>query len=133
MPLKNGKMGVFLSYPELGWLDLESGENGSWHTSPMFYMAPVKLDEQHLLMDSGALPNRPSLTWRFNIETEVITQVGDGVRKGSLHSLGARAGLPRRGSQPRLGEAVTQHTGSREIKSFQGAYNGSEFTVGEAR
>lgn len=106
MPMKNGKMVVFLSYPELGWLDLESGENGSWHTSPMFYMAPVKLDEQHLLMDSGALPNRPSLTWRFNIETEVITQVGDGVRKGSLHSLGARAGFLRRGSESWMGDDV---------------------------
>lgn len=30
----------------------------------------------------------------------------------------------------RLRQAVTQYTGSREIKSFQGSYKGSEFSVG---
>lgn len=106
LPMKNGKMVVFVSYPELGWLDLESGESGSWQTSPMFYQAPVKLDETHLLMDSGSFQNRPSFTWRFNLETEVITQVGEGTRKGVTQPLGTRPGFLRRGSEAWLGDAV---------------------------
>lgn len=115
IPMKNGKWVVFSSHPELGWLDLESGEHGLWRVSPMFYLAPVKLDETHLMMDSGELKNRPSFTWKFDIEEEVISQLSNGLRTGLLTSLGERPGFMRRSRETKMGDVAEPEAGGASL------------------
>ncbi len=106
LPMRGGRLVVFASYPDLGWLDLDSGDSGVWRTSPMFRMPVAKLDETHLLMDAQAASDRPAASWVFDVEQGGITALDDGVRQGTLQPLGGRAGFLRRGSDTWLGDAV---------------------------
>ena len=52
VPMRSGKLVVFKSVRDIGWLDLERGTSGVWETSSLRSLNFAKLDETHLLITS---------------------------------------------------------------------------------
>lgn len=104
--MKNGRLVVYPAYPDMGWLDLETGESDTWRIAPLFSPSTVKVDETHLLMDSIRSSDKPPGPWLFDIERGTVTQASDLQGRGGLAPIGARAGFMRRGGELWLGDVI---------------------------
>lgn len=98
VPMQQGKLVVFAAHPQIGWLNLESGESGSFRTAPTFGATFAKLDENRLLVDSLDLSNRMRLNpWVFDITAQTAAPADPAGMQGLLIQTGERKGFMRRG------------------------------------
>jgi hypothetical protein len=107
--MRDGKAVVFTTVRDLGWLDLESGEQGIWTTTPFIGSGNyAKLDETHLLVDSVGASRVTGKPWSLDVVAGTIAPVdAKGADQGILIELRGRHGFMRRGSQVWLGGEVT--------------------------
>lgn len=102
----SGRRLVFPSMRDLGWLDLDSGESGTWAISPHFGNRIAKLDENRLMIDS-VIPNSMGLKpWVFDLTTQTVAPVELGGQRGLLVDIGERIGFMRRADQAWFGDTV---------------------------
>ena len=110
VPMRSGHMVVYNAVRDIGWLDLDSGASGTWHTSPLFYTPFAKLDESHLLFDS-AMPSfmsMPVKSWSLDVANETVAPSDMHDDHGSMVDIGDRVGVLRRVSDMVwFGDAVT--------------------------
>ena len=99
--LSQGKKLVYAKGSEIGWLNLESGEQGAWQvfgTSGTI----AKVSDTAILFDSnmpGETPGITAGTQVLDVEKMVIATAKDlEARDGQLFSLGARTGYLKRGN-----------------------------------
>lgn len=90
--MNNGKLLVFLSHPDLGWLDIETGDQGTWGTSAVHASGFSKLDELQLLYTESKRGQQP-MRKLFNVQTREVFSVRDiGATEGHTLSFAPRAG-----------------------------------------
>lgn len=104
LPMRDGRLVVFgTGRHDIGWLDLESGESGSWHHTPLFGSGSAKLDEHRLLLYASA--NERQHAWAFDIDTGMVAPLDLPIISGGSYSIGDRAGIMRGDRQTLLGDA----------------------------
>lgn len=107
VPMRSGRMVVYASSRDIGWLDLDSGASGTWRSSPLFGIPFAKLDESHIMFDSSE-PGRMSLKpWSFDITNETVAPIDFGEPRGLIVDIGDRVGFLRRGNDAWFGDKVT--------------------------
>lgn len=105
--MQQGRLVVFTSHPHIGWLNLESGESGTYRTAPTFGATFAKLDESRLLVDSLDLTDRMRLNpWVFDIAAQVVAPVDPAGMQGLLIPTGDRPGFMRRGQGAWVADVV---------------------------
>ncbi len=107
VPMMSGRMVIFPSMRDVGWLNLESGTSGTWRSSPLFNIPFAKLDESHVMFDAsepGGLGLKP---WSFDIANETVAPIDLGGPKGLIIDIGDRVGFLRRGNDAWFGDQVT--------------------------
>ncbi|MEO8155106.1 MAG: hypothetical protein ABI605_18725 [Rhizobacter sp.] len=107
VPMQQGKLVVFTAHPNIGWLNLESGESGNFRTSPAFGATSAKLDESRLLVDSNDLQNPvQSNPWVFDITAQTVAPVDRAEMSGILIQTAERPGFMRRANEAWVADAV---------------------------
>ncbi len=97
IPMRDGKWVVFPTMMNIGWLDLDSGNSGTWRTHPYLRPPFTKLDEDHLLVDSYAGDVLGSQTsWSLDVRDQTIAPVDRSFPKGLILDIGGRTGFARR-------------------------------------
>jgi hypothetical protein len=148
VPMRSGHMVVYNSLRDIGWLDLDSGASGTWHTSPLFYTPFAKLDESHILFDS-TMPSFMSMSvniWSFDIASETVAPSDIHNDHGPMIDIGDRVGFLRRVSDAAwFGDAVTtgeaqsldkmmaQYELQRQLENLQAQAAGEGETIVAAR
>lgn len=92
MLLRGGKLLVYMAHPDLAWLDLESGQQGTWATSLLRIYNLAKLDENHLAFFDQRQPQGLKV---LNVEQMTIASVPDVTAEGYAVSFAPRSGLAR--------------------------------------
>lgn len=96
--MQQGKKVVFSRGSELGWLNLESGEQGTWQLSSSIG-ALAKVSDTAILFDSVAPGAASSVSRVVDVEKLTIASGKDAdARDGVLYGLAPRTGYVRRGS-----------------------------------
>jgi len=108
LPMMGGRMVVYTTGRDMAWLELDSGNVGTWRIAPFFQNTFAKLDEQHVILDSYSMQGRKSSTWVMDVGKQTVALAGDGMGmdKGQLIPFGDRPGYFRRGADTLLGDAV---------------------------
>lgn len=97
--MAQGKKLVYQSNRDLGWLDLDSGQQGTWQLSAVSPSAFVKVDETQLAFDSTVAGVPGMATRILDIEAQTVQTARDlSERDGQLLPLGSRAGWLKRGN-----------------------------------
>ncbi len=105
--MQQGRLVVFTSHPNISWLNLDSGESGTYRTAPTFGATFAKLDENRLLVDSLDLADRMRLNpWVFDIAAQVVAPVDPAGMQGLLIPTGDRPGFMRRGQGAWVADVV---------------------------
>ncbi len=101
--MNQGNKLVYQSGQDLGWLDLQSEQQGSWQLSALQANGFSKLDEQSILFDSWASGSTPAASRVLNITQGTVSSAKNlDARDGALIPL-----LPRNGYIKRSNSAVT--------------------------
>jgi hypothetical protein len=104
--MAGGKRLVYVSMNDVGWVDLESGQQGVWQFSAIGAYGFSKLSEQALVMDARADGVRADAQV-FDIEQGTLQAVEGSTNDGLLQPLVTRSGFARRGhGSTWLGTAV---------------------------
>ncbi|MBI5276707.1 MAG: hypothetical protein HY854_09630 [Burkholderiales bacterium] len=90
--MRGGKLLVYMAHPDLGWLDLESGQQGTWVTQSLRIHNVAKFDENQVAF-FGQLP--PPGLKLLNVEQLTIASVPDVPNEGYPVSLAPRGGHAR--------------------------------------
>ena len=106
VPMRSGKIVVFKSMRDIGWLDLERGASGVWATSALRSLNFAKLDETHLLITSVEQDAMTIKTWSFDIVAGTIAPVDVGGYRNLIVDIGDRVGFMLRGDDAWFGEEV---------------------------
>jgi len=106
VPMASGHKVVFASGRDIGWLDLDSGADGTWRTGPRFGPPFAKLDESHFMLDSSEPGVAAQKPWSFDIANETVAPIDLGEQRGLIVDIGDRVGFLRRGSDTWFGDAV---------------------------
>ncbi len=101
--MAQGNKLVYPSGQDLGWLDLQSEQQGSWQLSALQANGFSKLDEQSILFDSWASGATPAASRLLDISQGTVSSAKNlDARDGALIPL-----LPRNGYLKRSSSAVT--------------------------
>jgi hypothetical protein len=92
MLMRSGKLLVYLSYPDLAWLDLESGQQGTWATSALRINGLAKFDENNLVFSDRRPP--PALKI-LNVEQMEVASIPEVPAEGHPVSFAPRNGYAR--------------------------------------
>ena len=106
VPMRAGKIVVFKSMRDIGWLDLERGASGIWETSALRTLNFAKLDETHLMITSVEQDSLTTRTWSFDIVEGTIAPVDVGGYRGLIVDIGDRVGFMLRGDDAWFGDEV---------------------------
>jgi hypothetical protein len=106
VPMRAGKLIVYRASRDIGWLNLESGESGTWKTWPAFRNGFAKIDESRLLFDSTDPPRHKLVPWTFDIETQRVARVDIGRIDGLMIDTADRLGFMKRGDGMWFGSQV---------------------------
>lgn len=106
VPMRSGRMVVYASNRDIGWLDLESGAAGTWRTSPKFGIPFAKLDENRLAF-IGFESGGQSSPWAFDLAAQTVAPIDANSSQGSIVDLGDRIGMLRRANNAWFGDEVT--------------------------
>ena len=106
VPMRSGKLVVFKSVRDIGWIDLERGTSGVWETSALRTLNFAKLDETHLLITSVEQDRLTTRTWSFDIVEETLAPVDTGGHRGLIVDIGDRVGFMLRGEDAWFGDEV---------------------------
>lgn len=106
VPMRSGKLVVFKSVRDIGWLDLERGISGVWETSALRPLNFAKLDETHLLITSVEPDRITTRIWSFDIVEETLAPVATGGQRGLIVDIGDRVGFMLRGDEAWFGDEV---------------------------
>jgi hypothetical protein len=90
--MRNGRLLVYMAHPDVGWLDLESGQQGTWATSALRVYNLTKFDENQLAFADQRPP--PGLKL-LNVEHMTLASVPDVANEGYPVSFAPRAGFAR--------------------------------------
>lgn len=101
-PMRGGKLALFVSHPDIGWLDTETGAVGTWRMGSYYNPTSAKLDETHLLVDSRGASATATQAWVYDIAAQTVAPMTAPPQEGRLGSLGERGGYMRLGSTARL-------------------------------
>jgi hypothetical protein len=106
--MNQGNKLVYLSGQDLGWLDLQSEQQGSWQLSALQANGFSKLDEQSILFDSWASGTAPAASRLLDITQGTVSIAKNlDTRDGALIPLLPRNGYLKRGSSAvTIGSAV---------------------------
>jgi hypothetical protein len=105
--------GSLLVYPvaerDLGWLRLDSRDQGLWLLAPVLRAQAIRLSERELVLESTARADGPPRLWRFDVEDASLTAFdAAALGTGPLFGLGGRDGFATGGQPPSLaGNAPT--------------------------
>lgn len=105
VPMRAGKLLVYPSAGDIGWLDLKTGDVGKWRTAPYFHQALAKLDETHLLLVSTDGGQRK--LWSLDVDAQTVTPVDTEPAVSYVRGLGRRNGFLMRGADAWIGDQVT--------------------------
>jgi len=106
VPMAAGKLVVFMSHPNIGWLNLEDGTSGMWKTAPYFGTQFAKLDETHLLITSVERNRLTTKNWSFDIAVGTVAPTDVPGNLGLTVDIGDRVGVMKRGQEAWFGDAV---------------------------
>jgi hypothetical protein len=106
VPMRSGKLVVFKSVRDIGWLDLERGATGVWETGALRPLNFAKLDETHLLITSVEQDRVTTRTWSFDIVEGTLAPVDTGGHRGLIVDIGDRVGFMLRGEEAWFGDEV---------------------------
>jgi len=106
VPMRSGKLVVFKSVRDIGWIDLERGTSGVWETGALRTLNFAKLDETHLLITSVEPDRVTTRTWSFDIVEETLAPVDTGGHRGLIVNIGDRVGFMLRGDDAWFGDEV---------------------------
>ena len=102
----SGRLVVYASNRDIGWLNLESGSSGAWRTSPFFGIPFAKLDENRIMFDAiepGEMTLRP---WALDVAKETVAPIDFDGPRGLIVDIGERVGFFRRGDDAWFGDVV---------------------------
>jgi hypothetical protein len=106
VPMLSGRMVVYASVRDIGWLNLDSGASGTWRTAPVFGIPFAKLDETHIMFDSSEPGSMSLKPWSFDIANETVAPIDLGEPRGLIVDIGDRIGFLRRGNAAWFGDQV---------------------------
>lgn len=106
VPMKSGRLVVYASGRDIGWLDLENGSSGIWKGSPYYGPSFAKLDETHLMIDSVEADRLTLKPWSFDITDQTVVPIDLGGPRGLIVDIGDRVGFVRRGEGAWFGDQV---------------------------
>lgn len=92
LPMRGGKLIVYRSHPDLAWLDLESGQGGTWATGALRAHGFNKLDEQQIFFHDNRQPPGAKL---LHVENLTIATTTDLPNEGYPVSFAPRGGYAR--------------------------------------
>lgn len=116
--MAGGKRLVYVSMNDVGWVDLESGQQGVWQFSAIGGHGFSKLSERTLLMDARAEGVR-SDAHVFDIEQGTLQPVEGSTNDGLLQPLVTRPGFVRRGhGSTWLGTSVQPRGEARSLETL---------------
>jgi hypothetical protein len=97
--MSQGKKLVYASSRDVAWLDLESGQQGSWQLSAVQASGFARVSDTALAFDSAAPPGGVAVTRMLDIDKQTVQVAKDlSPRDGELLPVGPRAGYIKRGS-----------------------------------
>ncbi|MGQ2978476.1 MAG: hypothetical protein ACT6Q9_02145 [Polaromonas sp.] len=110
--MNEGNKLVYPSGQDLGWLDLQSDQQGTWQLSALQANGFSKLDEQSILFDSWASGSTPAASRLLDIAQGTVSSAKNlDARDGALVSLLPRNGYLKRGnSAVTIGSAIEADT-----------------------
>lgn len=95
MLLRNGKFLAYLSHPDVGWLNLESGQQGTWALSILRGNGYAKFDESNIIF-SQSRPGAAATLSLLDIDQSAVSTVIDiPAAEGYSLPFAPRAGLAR--------------------------------------
>jgi hypothetical protein len=106
--MSQGNKLVYQSGQDLGWLDLQTEQQGTWQLSAINASGFSKLDEQTILFDTYAMGSTPAASRLLDITQGTVSIAKNlDARDGSLVSLLPRDGYLKRGNSAiTIGSAV---------------------------
>lgn len=122
LPMRSGRMIVYVTDRDVGWLDLETGQSGTWRSAPYFGNTLAKLDENHIMFDSTEIDRMTLKPWSFDITAGTVAQIDLGGDRGLIVDIGDRVGFMRRGSEAWFGDQVTTITEPASLDTVVAAY-----------
>ena len=102
----SGRLVVYASDRDIGWLNLESGGSGAWRTSSFFGIPFAKLDENRIMFDAiepGEMALKP---WALDVGKETVAPIDLDGPRGLIVDIGERVGFFRRGDDVWFGDVV---------------------------
>ena len=110
--MNQGNKLVYQSGQDLGWLDLQTEQQGTWQLSAINASGFSKLDEQTILFDTYAMGTTPAASRLLDITQGTVSTVKNlDARDGALVSLLPRNGYLKRGNSAiTIGSAVEVET-----------------------
>ncbi len=107
VPMQAGRRVVYASMRDIGWLDLESGESGTWRSAPLFGIPFAKLNENRIMFDATDVRGLGLAPWALDITNGTVTPVDLGGSRGHIVDIGDRVGFLRRGNEAWFGDKVS--------------------------
>ena len=104
VPMQAGRRVVYASMRDIGWLDLESGESGTWRSAPMFGIPFAKLDENRIMFDATDIRGMGLTPWSLDVTNGTVAPVDLGGPRGLIVDIGDRVGFLRRGNEAWFGD-----------------------------
>ena len=105
VPMRSGRIVIYPSMGNIGWLDLDNGASGTWKISPYFRLPFAKLNETHVLLESVER-DRTTKYWSFDIVAGMVSPVEPDPSRGAMIDLGDRIGFLRVGNTAWFGDSV---------------------------
>lgn len=107
VPMKAGRLVVYASMRDIGWLDLESGDSGTWRSAPLFGVPFAKLDETRIMFDATDAQRMGQTPWAFDIANGTVAPIDFGGPRGLIVDIGDRVGFLRRSNEAWFGDKVS--------------------------
>jgi hypothetical protein len=104
--MHDGHLVIFAAGRDLGWLDLDSGRSGVWHTAPLFGSIFAKLDENRIMFDATDVHGMSLTPWAFDTASSTVAPIDLGDVNGLIIDIGDRVGYFKRGSEAWFGDQV---------------------------
>ncbi|MCA3217925.1 MAG: hypothetical protein ACK5UM_20090 [Pseudomonadota bacterium] len=107
VPMQAGRRVIYASMRDIGWLDLESGESGTWRSAPLFGIPFAKLDENRIMFHATDLQGMGLTPWALDITNGTVAPVDLGGPRGLIVDIGDRVGFLLRGNEAWFGDKAS--------------------------
>lgn len=100
--MEGGRRMLYVAASDLGWLEVESGQQGTWAMQPIHARGYAKLSETQVYMEASLGGEGRGVPHIFDLAQGTIVPAEPDPQEGFLISLAPRPGYARRGQAPAI-------------------------------